>query len=181
MIETIRLDGIDIALSKESISNLLAEKKRELEEMKGRLDAIGRELTKERAEKAALEDPHVVEQRVQSRLTLIEKCRSLLGLEAAFDNKNDAELKLLVINKFYPDSNPPKEDQSYIEGMFNAICGMHESRNDSLTSTRQAIHHGGQAKANNAYEKWIEHSALLWSKPLTGSVSSNYANRVFKR
>jgi hypothetical protein len=41
ILETIHLDGIDIALSKESITTLLAEKRREFNELKGRFDAIG--------------------------------------------------------------------------------------------------------------------------------------------
>jgi len=167
--ETIRIDGIDIALSKESITNLLAEKRRELSELKGRFDAIGLELAKEKAERAALEDPSAVEKRVQSRLTLIEKCRSLLGEDCKLDGKSDAELKLEVINKYYPDSNIAKEDQSYVEGMFYAICGMQASRNDSLTTARQAIHLDA-AKTNDSYEKWLEQSAKLWTSPLTGSV-----------
>lgn len=167
--EILHLDGIDIALNKESITNLLAEKRREFNEVKGRLDAMGLELEKERAARAALEDPIVLEKRIQSRLSLIEKCRSLLGSESKLDGKSDAELKLEVINRFYPESDAAKEDQSYVEGMFNAICGMQTSRNDSLTSTRQAIHHSDQTKANQAYEKWIEQSAKLWSVPLTGS------------
>jgi hypothetical protein len=167
--ETLRLDGIDIALSKESITNLLAEKKREFNEVKGHLDAIGLELEKERAARAALEDPIVLEKRVQSRLGLIEKCRSLLGSESRLDGKSDAELKLEVIKKFYPESDVSKVDQSYVEGMFSAICGMQTSRNDSLTSTRQAIHYNDHTKASQAYEKWIEQSAKLWSVPLAGS------------
>lgn len=166
--ETIRIDGIDIALSKDSISNLLAEKRRELNELRGRFDAIGLELEKEKAARVALEDPAVLENRVQSRLSLIEKCRSLLGQDYKCDGKSDAELKLEVINKFYPDSSIPKEDQSYIEGMFNAICGL-EVRNDSLAAARKAINQDTQ-KSNESYEKWLEQSAKLWSTPLTGSV-----------
>jgi hypothetical protein len=99
---------------------------------------------------------------------LIEKCRSLLGQDYKFDGRSDAELKLDVINKFYPDSSIPKEDQSYIEGMFSAICGMQTSRNDSLTATRQAIGLNTQ-KAHDGYEKWLEQSAKMWTIPLTGS------------
>lgn len=80
------------------------------------------------------------------------------------------EVELDVIGKFYPDQTLPKEDQSYIEGMFNAICGIGASRNDSLTSARQAIHRQGNFTAANSYEKWLEQSAKMWSAPLTGSL-----------
>jgi len=170
--ETICIDGIDIALSKESITNFLAEKKRELHEAKGRLDAMGLELEKEKQARALLEDPTALEKRVQSRLSLIEKCRSLLGQDYKLEGKSDVELKLDVISKFYPEQTLPKDDQSYVEGMFNAICGIQASRNDSLTSTRQAIHHQDNSTAANAYEKWLEQSAKLWSVPLTGSLRS---------
>lgn len=166
--ETMRIDGIDIALSRDSISNLLAERKREFDELRGRLDAIGLELEKEKAARVSLEDPEALEKRIQSRLALIEKCRSLLGADYKLDGKNDNDLKLDVIGKYYPDSTIPKEDQSYIEGMFNAICGMQASRNDSLAATRQAINQDVQ-KSNEAYEKWLEHSAKMWTAPLTGS------------
>ena len=169
MTETIRIDGIDIALSKDSIATLLAEKKRELNELRGRFDAIGLELEKEKAARALLEEPNALEKRVQSRLHLIEKCRSLLGQESKLDGKSDEELKLEVINKFYPDQTIPKDDHSYVEGMFNAICGMQASRNDSLTATREALHNNSSAKTNSGYEKWLKHSAALWSIPLAGS------------
>lgn len=165
--DTIHIDGLDIALSKESITNLLAEKRRELNELRGRFDAMGLELDKEKAARASLEDPQALEQRVQSRLSLIEKCRALLGTDYKLDGKSDAELKLDVINKFYPDTAVPKEDQSYIEGMFNAICGM-ETRNDSLAAARQAINQD-TPKLHQAYEKWLEQSAKMWSIPLAGS------------
>lgn len=168
MTDTVRIDGLDIALSKESIGNLFAEKKRELNELRGRLDAMSLELDKEKSARASLEDPSALEERVRSRLGLIEKCRSLLGADYKLDGKSDAELKLEVINKFYPDKAIPKEDQSYIEGMFNAICGMQSSRNDSLTATRQAIGLGMQSTPNG-YEKWLEQSAKMWAMPLAGS------------
>lgn len=167
--ETICIDGIEITLSKESITNFLADKKRELNEIRGRLDAMGLELEKEKQARSALEDPNAVEKRVQSRLSLVEKCRSLLGQDYQLDGKSDSELKLDVINKFYPDQTLPKDDQSYVEGMFNAICGMKASRNDSLTNTRQAIQCNG-SQNNSVYEKWLEHSAKMWTLPLTGSL-----------
>lgn len=168
--ETIRIDGVDIALSKESIADFIAAKRRELEEMKGRLDAVGLELEKEKAARASLENPVAVEKRVQARIALIEKCRALLGPEHKTDGQSDAELKLSVINKFYGGSKPPEGDESYIEGMFNAICGMQAERNDSLTNTRQALNQQAKGTADQAYEKWVEHSARLWSLPLTGSL-----------
>lgn len=71
MTDTIRIDWLDIVLSKESITNLLAEKRRELNELRGRLYAMGLELDKENAVRISLEDPQVLEQRVQSMGVLI--------------------------------------------------------------------------------------------------------------
>ncbi|TXG75774.1 DUF2213 domain-containing protein [Candidatus Dojkabacteria bacterium] len=166
--DTIRVDGVDIVLSKESITTLLSEKKRELHEARGRLDAMGLELEKEKAARALLEDPSILEKRVQTRLALIEKCRSLLGVETNLDGKSDEELKLDVIAKFYPEQNIPKDDASYVEGMFNAICGMQATRNDSLAAARKTIN--SPISVNSVYEKWLEQSAKLWSIPLAGSV-----------
>lgn len=170
MTEVIRFDGVEVALTADSVIALLSERKHQLQEITGRLDAMGLELDKEKAARAALEDPLALEQRVQSRLSLIEKYRSLLGPECIFDGKSDAELKHEVIKKFYPDSDVSKEDQSYVEGMFSAICGMEAKRNDSLTNARQAIHHHDSNKASHAYEKWLEHSAKMWSLPLIGNI-----------
>jgi hypothetical protein len=168
--ETIHLDGIDIPLSKESISNLLTEKKRELDEMKGRFDAIGLELEKEKTARATLEDPQAIEAKVQSRLRLVEKCRRILGDEAAIEGKTDEELKLLVIKKFHSDIDLTGKDQSYLDGMFEALLVTSAEHNDSLSSTRQAIFGNSSVKANSAYEKWLEQSAKLWSLPLTGNM-----------
>jgi uncharacterized protein len=169
MSETIRFDGVDIALTPDAILSLLAEKKREVAEMRGRLDAIGLELEKEKTARAAAEDPQSIESKVQSRLHLMEKCRHILTDTGSLDGKTDEELKLLVIKKFHPDIDLSNKDQSYMDGMFETLLASSGQRNDSLTSTRQAIFSNNSEKTNSAYEKWLEHSAKLWTMPLTGS------------
>jgi hypothetical protein len=171
MIETIRLDGIDVALTTEGITMLFAEKKRQLQEQAGRLDAMGQELEKERQARAALEDPKLIDAKLQSRLKLVEQCRAILGDDLVFEGKSDEELKLAGLKRFYPDLDAAQHDQAYFDGMFKALCGLKAARNDSLTSTRQAIHNNNHiAKANEAYEKWVEHSARLWQQPLAGKI-----------
>lgn len=170
MIETLRLDGVDIALTADSISALFAERKRQMQEQAGRLDAMGQELEKERQARTALEDPKFIEAKLQARLKLVEKCRAILGNDAPLEGKSDEELKLAGLKHFYPDLDPEHHDQSYLDGMFEAVCGLKAARNDSLASTRQAIHKSNESKANEAYEKWVEQSAKLWTAPLTGSV-----------
>jgi hypothetical protein len=160
---------MDIALSKDSIMTLLAEQKREYNELRGRFDALGLELEKEKAARVSLEDPSVLEKRVQARIDLVENCHALLGEEITIEGKSDEELKFDVINKFYPEQKIPHEDASYVEGMFNAICGMKAMRNESLTAAREAIQNNSIPKAQNGYEKWLEHSATLWSIPLAGA------------
>lgn len=170
MSETIRLEGVDIAPTQDAIGALMSERKRQYEELLGRFDALGLELEKEKTKRAALEDPQVLESKVQSRLKLLEKCRRILGDETALEGKTDEELKLLGIKKSHPDIDLSGKDQSYIDGMFEALLATSAERNDSLTITRQAIHHHADSKANQAYEKWIEQSAKLWTMPLTGSM-----------
>lgn len=169
MTETIRFDGVDIALTPDSIFTLLAEQKRQVEELRGRLDASGLELEKAKAERAALEDPAAIELKVQSRLKLVETCRRILGEEIALEGKTDEEFKLMVIKKFHPDLDLSGKDQSYLDGMFEALVATKEERKDSLASTRQAIHLQSAININSGYEKWLEHSAKLWTVPLTGS------------
>lgn len=169
MTEVIRLDGVDIALTPDAIGALLSERKRQYEELRGRFDAIGLELEKEKAARAALEDPVILESKVQSRLKLLEKCRRILGDDIAIEGKTDEELKLLGIKKSHPDIDLSGKDQSYIDGMFEALMAASSERNDSLAMTRHAIHQHAGSKANQAYEKWIEHSAKMWTVPLTGS------------
>ena len=166
MSETVRLDGADVALTADVISALFAEKKRQLQEVSGRLDAMGLELEKEKAARAELEDPKAVDAMVRSRMKLIEKCRRILGNEECLGGKSDEELKVQCIKKMYPDLDLSGKEQSYTDGMFDALSGG-EKRNDSLMSTRQAL--SQEQKANNAYEKWVESTSKLWSIPLTGS------------
>jgi hypothetical protein len=170
MTELIRLDGVDVPMTPDDIKALLVERKSQVEELRGRLDAMGLELEKEKAARAAAEDPQAVESKVQTRLKLVEKCRRILGDEVSLDGKSDEEIKLMAIKKFYPDVDISGKDQSYIDGMFEAILSQQEQRNDSLSSTRMAIHQPAQSKANQAYEKWVEHSAKLWTIPLSGSL-----------
>jgi hypothetical protein len=170
MSELIRLDGVEVAMTPDAIKALFAERKSQVEELRGRLDAMGLELEKEKAARAAAEDPQAVESKVQNRLKLLDKCRRILGDEVSLDGKSDEEIKLMAIKKFYPDVDLSSKDQSYIDGMFEAILSQQELRNDSLTSIRMAIHQPAQSKANQAYEKWVEHSAKLWTVPLSGSL-----------
>jgi hypothetical protein len=171
MTEIMRFDGVEIALTRDSISTLLIEQKRQLEEMRGRLDAMGLELEKSQAAKAALEDPAAIEAKVQSRLKLVETCRRILGEEVALEGKTDEELKHMVIKKFHPDLDLSGKDQSYLDGMFEVLVATKAERNDSLASTRQAIH-SHTINTNSGYEKWLEQSAKMWTVPLTGSVRS---------
>lgn len=168
MNESVRLDGVDVALSPENITNLFAEKQKQYQEVVGRLDAMGLELEKERAAKAELEDPKHVETKVQSRLKLVERCRAILGNDFSAEGKSDEDLKLEAIKHFYPELDVVGKDQGYLDGMFEAICFIKTTRNDSLATTRQAIHTDSQVKDNRAYEKWIEQSAKMWTLPLAG-------------
>ena len=169
MTEVIRLDGVDVALTPDNIMALFTERKRQYDELRGRFDAIGLELEKEKVQRVALEDPQAIETKVQARLKLVGQCRSILGEDLSMAGKTDEELKLLTVKKFHPDIDLCGKDQSYIDGMFEALLATSSERDDSLSNTRQAIFSNNSAKANNAYEKWLEHSAKLWTIPLTGS------------
>jgi hypothetical protein len=102
MNETVRLDGVDVALSPENITNLFAEKQKREQELLGRLDAMSLELEKERVAKAELEDPKALEAKIQARLKLVEQCRLILGSESRMDSKSNEELKLEAIQHFLP-------------------------------------------------------------------------------
>lgn len=169
MSEVVRLDGVDIALTADNILSLFAEKKRQVQEITGRLDAIGLELEKEKAARAELEDPKAIDIKVQSRMKLLEKCSRILGSDFNLDGMTDEELKVACIKKAHPDLDLSCKEQSYTDGMFDALSSQ-EIRNDSLLSTRQAL--SQEQKANNAYDKWLESTSKLWSIPLTGSARS---------
>jgi hypothetical protein len=169
--DTIHLDGIDVALTKESIITLLTEKKRAFEELKGRLDAMGLELEKAREAKAALEDPQIIEAKVQARLKLVAKCKPILGDDVLFHDKSDSELKLLSIKKHHPDLDLSDKDQNYLEGVFEAVVSSkYAEHNDSLMAARVAADRSPHIGKNIPYEKWLEHSAKMWTIPLTGSL-----------
>lgn len=170
MSEIVRLDGVDVALTPDNIKTLFAEQKKQFLELSGRLDAVGQELEKERQAKALLEDPKALEAKLQARLSLIDKCRMHLGDEFNADNKDEEELKVLVIRKYDPDRDLGEKDQAYINGMFEGICSLHATRNDSLSTTRQAIHgHMQEKQSNQSYERWVKESAKLWQTPLSGN------------
>ncbi len=61
MTEAIRSDGVDIALTRYSALSVLNEQKRQIEGVRGRLDAMRLKLEKAKEEKAALEDPQAIE------------------------------------------------------------------------------------------------------------------------
>lgn len=168
MSETVRLDGVDVSLSPENITNLFMEKQKLIAELEGRLDAMGLELQKVLAAKAELEDPRVLEEKIQARLKLVDQCRSILGQEIRIDSKSNEDLKLEVIKQFYPGLDVAHKDQGYLDGMFETIHFIKTTRNDSLLSTRQAIQTESSPNSNQAYEKWLEHSAKLWTLPLGG-------------
>ena len=168
MNETVRLDGVDVALAPDNILALFNERKRQYEELRGRFDAMGLELEKEKAVRAGLQSPQAIEAKVQARLKLVERCRKLLGEDATFDGKSDDEIKLLSIKKLNPELDLADKDQSYIDGMFEALS--HDvKRNDSLSITRQTIAENNVIP-HHAYQSWLEQSAKLWSLPLTGSL-----------
>jgi uncharacterized protein len=170
MTETIRLDGVDIALTKDSITSWLDEHRRTINELRGRLDAVGLELEKAQATNTALEDPKALEAKVQARIALMDQCKKILGDGQELSGKTDEELKLLAIKHRYPNVELANKDQIYLEGMFMAILASLAERNDSLSNARQAMVREDRASPNQAYEKWLSHSAKMWSLPLTGSL-----------
>ncbi len=168
MNETVRLDGVDVVLTPDNVVALFNERRRQFEKLRGRFDAMGLELEKEKALRVNLEQPQAIEAKVQARLKLVERCRRLLGEDAMFDGKSDDEIKLWSIKKLNPELDLADKDQSYIDGMFEALS-YDVKRNDSLSTTRQTIAETN-AIPNHAYQSWLEQSARLWSLPLTGSL-----------
>lgn len=164
--ESVRLDGVDVLLAPESITAHFEQKKRQNSELMGRLDAMEQELAEERKARAALEDPKAIESKVQTRMKLIEQCRTFLGNDLNFEEKTDEEIKIAVIKSFKPDIDLSGKDQSYLDGMFETILITKSTRNDSLAAVRKAIHQSDPPK-NSAYDKWIEQSSRLWTIPLT--------------
>jgi hypothetical protein len=166
--ETVRLDGVDVLLAPESITAHFEQRKRQYSELMGRFDALEQELTEEKKARAELEDPKAIEGKVQSRLKLIERCRSLLGKDFIFDEKTDEELKIAVIKSFNPDIEISDKEQSYLDGMFEALHTVKSARNDSLADARKAINYP-DLKSNHAYDQWLEQSSKLWTIPLTAN------------
>jgi hypothetical protein len=142
--------------------------KKQLSEMQGRLDAANQEIEKQKAFIKELEDPNVINNRVNARLKLINQCQDIMGDVERLDALSDYELKIAAIKKHYPDTDLKDKDQNYIDGMFEAILATKVDRTDSLINTREAIY--ADKKAELAYEKWLSYSANLWSSPLMGSL-----------
>jgi hypothetical protein len=170
MDEIIRLDGVDITLNADSIKTLFKEKQKQLSEMQGRLDAANQEIEKKNALIVALEEPKAISERINARIKLITQCTDIVGDTEGLDSLSNEEIKQVVIKKHYPKTDFKDKDQNYIEGMFEALLAAKDVRCDSLANTRTAlVKNASKSLPNAAYEKWLSHSANLWSVPLAGS------------
>lgn len=174
----IRMDHKNENLGKDVSTNSPLEKtpapeandlNQELKELKIRLDSVNVELENAKKEKAALEDPKILETKVQDRIKLLDRCRIIWGEEFQAEGKSEEELKILAIKKVHPDLMLEGKAGDYIDGLFDSLATIKTERNDSLTSTRQALRTDSIQSTDSAYDKWIQHSARLWTIPLSGS------------
>lgn len=169
MDEVIRLDGVDISVNADSIKTLFAEKQKQLSEMQGRLDAANQEIEKKNALIVALEEPKAISERINTRIKLITQCTDIVGDTENLNSLSNDEIKQVVIKKHYPKTDLKDKNQNYIDGMFEALLAAKDMRCDSLATTRTALAESpSKSLSHAAYEKWLSHSANLWSAPLAG-------------
>jgi hypothetical protein len=166
---TITLNGIEFEVSEELKKAILEELQRregKEERGEGRMDALEKELAKERQLRAQAQDPRVLESRLKDRLQLIQQCQRVLG-DARLDGKNDRELKMLVIRKDNPELNLADKKEAYIDGMFEAVVANYSKRNDSLASAHIAANGTESGYSIDAViKKWNQDARDMWKRPL---------------
>jgi hypothetical protein len=169
---TITLSGVDFEVSEELKKAILEEFQRregKTEKGEGRLDALEKELAKERQLRAHAQDPRLFENRLNERLQLLQQCQKILG-DVRLDGKNDRELKMLVIRKDNPEVNLADKKEAYIDGMFESVVANHSKRNDSLANAHIAAN-GPELRfsVDDVIKKWHQDARDMWKRPLASN------------
>ena len=146
----------------------LTEDKANIEKLQGKLDALGQELEAERKLRQDAEDPKQIETQVKQRLDLLTKCQPYLDADN-LTKLDDRSLKESVIQKINADLELTGRNNSYVDGVFEALLKIKSTRNDALEKTRAATESKldtSLSASETARQKLISNMQKLWEQPL---------------
>lgn len=116
--------------------------------------------------------PEALDKLVADRAALFDKARTVLGAEAKFDGKTEADIKRDVVAKAYPEEKLDGQHPAFIDGLFKAAVAA--GAQSDLGRVRQDVlnpGHRGSSERRDAvgeYARAIEESEqagkTMWSK-----------------
>jgi hypothetical protein len=166
----IKLDGKDFEFGSEAhiekieamhsaavtkLDEKLSEKKEALkaatsekETLQGKLDALQKKLDEKTTELAAANDPKALADRVNARVELVTKARSILGAEAKLDDKSDRDIMIDVIKTDESDFDGAKRSDDYLRGRYESLESK-AVRADSIDAVVRTIENAKRLDAND--------------------------------
>lgn len=163
----IKLDS-NTAIQISQENTMSEELKVKVENLKGKLDALGQELEAERKLRQDAEDPKNIEAQVKQRLDLLTKCQPYLDADN-LTKLDDRSLKESVIRKINSGVELENKNDSYVDGVFEALIKIKASRNDALEKTRAATESKldtSLSASETARQNLINNMQKLWEQPL---------------
>ncbi len=145
---TIKLDGVDVEISKQAATAFEAVKA-ELEKTKGQLDAIKADLATAEKARTDAEDPARVHGAVLARVNLINKAQKVLGKDFDASVLTDRQIKEETLKKANPEMKFDGASDDYINGYFDHAVESHRERNDSAAAVRKVVEETAKNPANS--------------------------------
>ena len=153
---TVRIDGIEYnveASAAPHIEKALSSLQSNLEQAEGKAKDAQSEVDKLQAKFDELDKNHqelveqhktatddaTVQARVKARVQLEQQASKVLGAEAKFDEKSDADIRTEVIKAKAPELDLEDKSDDYIQARFDAIVEVADKKPESLKKARVAI------------------------------------------
>lgn len=111
----------------------------EKEQLQGKLDAVQVKLDSVSAELTAANDPAALADRVNARVNLVSKARTILGTEAKLDDKSDRDIMIEVIRSDEADFSGDKRSDDYLRGRYESLESKGVVRADSIDAVVRHI------------------------------------------
>lgn len=148
------------------------------DELTARIDALTAEL--EQAKAARTDSAGDLDARLDARLDLIDRARTVLDADFEFKGKSDREVHEAVILAIHGDSTKLDErTDAYVEARFDAVIDLAERRDSSLP-LRQAVGSalrddstGKPGKVDGARSKYLEDLEQSWQASAPKSKGAN--------
>lgn len=154
---------------KEALKAVTSEK----EVLQGKLDSLQSKLDSVTAELAAANDPAALAARVNARVDLVSKARSILGADVKLDDKSDRDIMIDVIRNDEADFNGDKRSDDYLRGRYESLesKAVRADSVDAVVRTIEAAKRldakdGNMSPVVKAQIEAIERSRALASSPI---------------